>query len=143
MKSERKQVDILQADYDNSGFFGGKPIFDFSGRRERLNNAVASYNQHVEVFQQHVKEHWWKFLAISKDTRAKDYEVKMLAVKMDAFFLREKNDAEIQLKNVKQDFEREQEKQLELKKDIEFGEEILIELLNYNRRCPDERTEFA
>lgn len=128
LKSEEEQVCILQHDYENSGLFGGEPIFDFSGRRERLNNAVSSYNQHVENLQQRVKEHWWRFLAISKDTYAKDHEIKKLAGKVDAFFLREKKDVEMQLKSIQQDFKREQAKQLELKQNIQLGEEMLTEL---------------
>lgn len=128
LKSEEEQVCILQHDYENSGLFGGEPIFDFSGRRERLNNAVSSYNQHVENLQQRVKEHWWRFLAISKDTYAKDREIKKLAGKVDAFFLREKKDVEMQLKSIQQDFKREQAKQLELKQNIQLGEEMLTEL---------------
>lgn len=128
LNAEEEQISVLQHDYKNSGLFGGEPIFDFSGRRERLNNAVDAYNEHLRSLQQRIKELWWKFLSISKETYAKDCEIGKLAGNIAALFLREQADAEVRLENVQQDFQLEQERQAQLIKNIKFGEELLNEL---------------
>lgn len=128
LDSEKTQISVLEYEYKNSGLLGGEPLFDFSGRRKRLNNAVNAYNEHLQNFRNRLKEHCWKFLVISKDTYAKDREIGKLAERIDRFFLQEKADVEVELKNVQQDFQREQEHQIELKQNIKLGEELLSEL---------------
>ncbi len=128
LNSEWEQLMILQKDYENSGLFGGKPIFDFSGRKQRLNSAGYRYNQNRRNLTQHIKEYWWKYLSIGKDTYAKDVEIGKLAKQIDEFLLNEKAELLAQLKHVQQNFELEQKKQLELKNNIKIGEDLLIEL---------------
>lgn len=55
---EANRIEGLQKEYEHSGFFGGEPIFDFSGRRERLNKAIDRYNKRREKFCNELELHW-------------------------------------------------------------------------------------
>lgn len=48
LEKEDEHISYLHSDYKNSGLFGGEPIFDFSGRRARLNQAIQDNNNHRE-----------------------------------------------------------------------------------------------
>lgn len=128
LNTEKKQIDVLRNDYDHSGLFGGEPIFDFSGRRERLNNAIGEYNQHVQGLQEHKIKVFYKFFSISEDTYAKDKEIGGIAKRIDSFFVPYKEQTVSQLESVQQDFQREQEHQAEMKNHLKIGEALLRKL---------------
>lgn len=67
IKEEQAEIGTLQTEYDHSGIFGGEPIFDFSGRRERLNQKKQECNQHIEKTKALAQWLWRQYGSLSKE----------------------------------------------------------------------------
>ena len=110
LEQEADQVENLRTEYENSGFFGGTPIFDFSGRRERLNNAVDSYNNNMENFRKNVNAHWNNYLNICKSALSVNVDIVAIEKKIYRLMEDELDYEKKQLVRLQEDFQSEQQR---------------------------------
>ena len=128
--SEHNHVKQLQQEYNCSGLFGGEPIFDFSGRRERLNNAVDDYNNHLEKLQLEAKRHWENYKCICLDVIEKNKNVSCVGEKISELIVKKKAGYEEELQRLENNFDKERAQYMKVKKELEEGQNILGELHN-------------
>ena len=110
LEQEAEQVEELRTEYENSGLFGGTPIFDFSGRRERLNNAVGAFNSNMESHQNDVISHWQKYKNICKSALSVNEDIVALERKLYQLMEDELTYEKERLVRIQEDFHLEQEK---------------------------------
>lgn len=128
LDEEKKHVEYLRHDYENSGLFGGEPIFDFSGRRKRMNNAIREYDKNLESFQVDVKLHWMRYISLCRDTAAINKDVEKIAKHAGAYFLQTKVNLTKELEHVQQNFQQELQRQKVLKRELQAGRRVWSEL---------------
>lgn len=110
LEQEAEQVEELRTDYENSGLFGGEPIFDFSGRRERLNNAAGSFNSHLESHRNDVITHWQKYKNICKSALSVNEDIVALERKIYQLMEDELAYEKERLVRMQEDFHSEQQR---------------------------------
>lgn len=76
---EKREIDTLQVEYNHSGIFGGEPIFDFSGRRERLNQKKQEFSQHIDKTKALAQGLWRQYGSLSKEALDIMAEMKRLS----------------------------------------------------------------
>lgn len=110
LDQESNQVEELRTDYENSGLFGGTPIFDFSGRRERLNSAVGAYNANLEKLQKDGAAHWQQYKSICKSAISVNVDIVALEKKICQLVEDELVYVQERLARMKNDFSLEQQR---------------------------------
>ena len=129
LDNEKAAVDELGEEYRHSGVFGGEPVFDFSGRRERFNNSVEAYNTHLKQFGDKVQRHWGQFIDICADIFTKNKDIQEVLKKMNAFLERKQQECLNEQARFERDFEQEKREQQKLCDEIKAGQCILQELV--------------
>ena len=79
LDEEKAEIATLQVEYDHSGLFGGEPIFDFSGRRERLKNRKAEFNLHIDRVKELAVRLWQRCRINSEEILSIMAEMKRLS----------------------------------------------------------------
>lgn len=79
LAAEKEEIGRLQVEYDHSGIFGNEPIFDFSGRRERLNNKKEEFNRHIDRIKALAANLWQKCGSLSEEILGILTEMKRLS----------------------------------------------------------------
>lgn len=79
LDEEKAEIATLQVEYDHSGLFGGEPIFDFSGRRERLDNKKEAFNAHLDRVRELSARLWQRCRPHSEEILAIMAEMKRLS----------------------------------------------------------------
>lgn len=128
LDNEEAEMKELGQEYRHSGLFGDEPVFDFSGRRKRFNNSVASYNAHYEQFARKVQIQWGQFINICADTVSKNKDIQKILDRMNNFLEREQQKYMDERARLAGDFEHEKQEQQKLCTEIKEGQRILREL---------------
>lgn len=79
LDEEKAEIATLQVEYDHSGLFGGEPIFDFSGRRERLDKKKEAFNAHLDRVRELAARLWQRCRLHSEEILAIMAEMKRLS----------------------------------------------------------------
>lgn len=128
LANSKAHINELQRDYDNSGLFGGKPIFDFSGRRERLNNAIKEYNEDIDRFNKEVESAWSRY----KSNCLAVIELNRDIVKVEEKILKiannDKKNSEEKLVKLRQNFKKEKEQFEKEKESLIIAKNLIKEL---------------
>ena len=130
LEREEDHVGELREDYENSGLFGGTPIFDFSGRRDRLNSAVESYNTHLEKLKRDVAVHWQKYKSTCKSAISVNVDIAALEKKICRLVDDELVYEQERLVRTKNDFHLEQQRYETEKTELDQGRQA-VEVLKH------------
>ena len=128
IKSENYCIEQLRKEYEKSGLFGGTPIFDFSGRKERLDKTIKARDRRVSRFKDSVESHWRNYKSICLDVIEKNKDVSKVGKKAEEILTRTKAGYEAELYRLENDFEKERARYMEIKQELADGQNILKEL---------------
>lgn len=122
---EKYNLDRLHKEYMHSGVFGGEPIFDFSGRRERLNNTVDVYNSHYESYNSNLLTVWEEYKSLANHIQDINNDVRKVAIKLEKIMGSIINDMKQTQRKMAENYEAEKEKYNTLIALIAEGEKSL------------------
>lgn len=128
LNNEEAAMKRLEVEYRHSGLFGGEPVFDFSGRRERFNNSVTEYNAHLEQFKNKIRMSWGQYIDICADTFTKNMDIQKVLKQMNQFIEGKQRECMDEKVRFERDFEQEKKAQQKLCTEIQEGQCILQEL---------------
>ncbi len=128
LSREADAIEQAETVYKHSGIFGGEPIFDFSGRRERLNNMIAARNNHVEQFQKMIINLVNSYFVMCGSVLKKHKELSDLAKRAEKYITKAKRNAEHEMKRVNKDFDKEKANYVAMQKNLFIGKAVLIQL---------------
>ena len=128
LEAKKSRMESLETEYRHSGMFGGEPVFDFSGKRERFNRSVQAYNDYLKDFRAIVYTHWAKYVDICADANAKNKDVKKVVERMKAFLEKMDRQYREEMQRFEQDFDRARQEHVQLCDDIRAGQCLLAAL---------------
>ena len=128
LDGQRKHIRNLTEDYMHSGFGGGEPIFDFSGRRARLNETKSEYNQSIERFNKERRAYFNKGFTMVGQWYKLDKEVRKLYERIIKFLTDESEKYSNELENLKNNFKIEQAKYNQNLKSLYYLQKIMTSL---------------
>lgn len=128
LKRKKSEVDRAEYDYKHSGFFGGEPITDFSGKRARLNRLISEYNDDLKRFNTKRNEHFSQASNLMGDLCSICGDVGKLAGNIDLFLRKELKNCQQTAKSIEQTFEIEKSKYLLDLQRVKYVQELLTSI---------------
>ena len=128
LDSQKTNIRNLTSDYEKSGLFGGKPVFDFSGRRERLNNAIAERDAARDIYRQERIKAWNIGFTMVRNWYKLDREMRRLYERIGKFLTQEYEKKSTELDQLKDNFANEQEQHRQNLKSVERTRQLLSSL---------------